>query len=155
MTTLDDIQELSRARQALWRQKWTRRTLPDYQQKLKALDRTIANLWHDYRCELAGLNVPTRAPHQVDPEIARDFAQQHGIHKSPSRYQVKDGDRWRNVSDDELAEGIQRYVADIPADDGVEIIPLADLLKRRGKTLEFRDAGRMGQVYSTEVKLPI
>lgn len=154
MSILQQINQLSDERQALWRQKWSKRTMPEYRERLQSLDRRISALWHEHRCEVAAPGALAPAPRETDHEVMSDFAQLHGIHKSPSRYQVRDGDRWRNVSDEELAEGISRYTADVPKDDGIEIIPLSDLLKRRGKTLEFRD-GRMGQVYSTEVKLPI
>lgn len=139
---MGQIHALSNERFRLYGEKWTRRNRDDYRNKIKSLDEQIAALWHEHRRELASPKhqVMLRLQANVDSTaIAEDYFEHVGIQRANTGHQIKDGDKWRSVDTDDLAQAVGRYVADIPADDpqDTDIPPLKDILKRRGLTLRW------------------
>jgi hypothetical protein len=152
---MEQIQALSNERQRLYRAKWTKRNQPTFRERIKQLDRQIATLWHLHRCELAAESRCSALPRPASLDIYADYRSRIGEGDVASSYQVRDGDGWRNVSAERLTGAIKRYVADLPErdPDDIEIVPLKDLLARRGLTLEWR-AIEGGSGYGRLVGLP-
>lgn len=151
--TMTQIQALSNERQRLYASKWTKRSKPTFQGEIKKLDRQIADLWHTHRCELAAekrlLDRPVKSP------VMAEDAFEDVRTEATESYQVRDGERWRNVSPDELAMALLRWIADLPDEtDNIPVTPLKAVLARRGLTLEWkRTSGRAS--YGKLVALPI
>lgn len=156
--TLSQIQALSNERQRLYASKWSKRSLSTFQEQIKTLDRQIAKLWHQHRCELAAeqrLFIPRR-DRSGDFEMAAEDFFEDVREPAAESFQVRDGDRWRNVSADELAMALVRYIADIPLcdPDDIPIAPLKTVLAKRGLTLEWKRVPG-GATYGKLVALPI
>jgi hypothetical protein len=148
-STLDQIQRLSNERLKLYSAKWPRRNQSDYRDAIKALNRVIADLWHEHRCELASANRRSVVPKEVEPAIAQDYFAHSGTPLPSTSYQVQHGERWWSVDDKTLSKAIGRWVADIPADDPDEIVevpPLKEVLRNRGLTLRW-ESTRAGVGY--------
>lgn len=135
------IQALSNERLKLYGAKWSKRNRPTYRETIKRLDKHIADLWHEYRCELASPYRRSALPQEVEPVIIRDYMEHTGRAIPATGSQVYTGDGWQSIDDKALSKALGRYIFDIPADDPddiVEVPPLKEILRKRGLKMKWQ-----------------